>query len=161
MIRSFSNSQASKRFAPVRRAFTLIEVLLVIVIIGMLATVLVVTIGGQQEGAAVDTTKVLVQKVAGGVLQYQMAVGRFPTEADGGLKALINKPADEEIAEKWRGPYVTSSDLKDAWGNDLNYEPMEAGETIGGVKFKVWSNGIDQQSSTEDDIGNWDKDAAS
>ncbi len=144
-----------------RRAFTLIEVLLVIVIIGMLATVLVVTIGGQQEGAAIDTTKVLVQKVSGGVTQYQLAMGRLPTEADGGLNALINRPSDEEAAEKWRGPYASTSDLKDAWGNELKYEALEASEAIGGVKFKVWSVGPDQQDNTEDDIGNWDKNAQS
>ena len=85
-----------------RRAFTLIEVLLVIVIIGMLATVLVVTIGGQQEGAAIDTTKIKVQKVATKVNEYQLAMGAFPTEADGGLKALVERPADEEAGKPCR-----------------------------------------------------------
>lgn len=161
MQRSVPNSLTTLPRRTVRRAFTLIEVLLVIVIIGMLATVLVVTIGGQQEGAAIDTTKVLVQKVAGGVTQYQLAMGRLPTEADGGLKALINRPADEEAGDKWRGPYATSSDLKDAWGADLNYEPLDAGAAVGGVKFKLWSNGPDQQANTEDDIKNWEDDAQS
>jgi general secretion pathway protein G len=136
--------------------FTLIEVLLVIVIIGMLATVLIVTIGGRADGAKIDTTKLSLQKIEGRIDEYMLHIGRYPTEADGGLDALMNKPGDEKVAEKWRGPYVKSAELNDAWGNKFNYEPVEAGTTLGGgAKFKVWSNGPDSQSNTDDDIKNW------
>jgi general secretion pathway protein G len=142
----------SQRVAPVRYAtgFTLIEVLLVILIIGMLAGVLVVTIGGTQDGARIDTTKLTIQKLENKVQTYYMHVGHYPTEAEGGLDALQNKPnfEDSKAGEKWRGPYVKAQELNDAWGNKVNYEPGEGG------KFKIWSNGPDQQSSTEDDISN-------
>lgn len=136
--------------------FTLIEVLLVIVIIGMLATVLIVTVGGRTDGAKIDTTKLSLQKIQNRVEEINLHVGRYPTEADGGLDALVTKPSDEKLAEKWRGPYAQAAELNDAWGNKFNYEPLEAGTTAGGgVKFKIWSNGPDGQSNTEDDIKNW------
>lgn len=141
-----------------RKAFTLIEVLLVIMIIGMLATVLVVTIGGRREGAQAATTKLSVDKIAGKLEEYNIDVGHYPTESEGGLEALRVKPTfeDEKAGEKWRGPYVKSRELLDAWNNKFNYEPAGAGEEVApGVGFKLWSNGPDQQSNTSDDISNF------
>lgn len=138
------------------RGFTLIEVLLVIVIIGMLATVLIVTVGGRADGAKIDTTKLSLQKLENRIEEFNLHAGRYPTEADGGLDGLSTKPSDEKVAEKWRGPYAQSAELLDAWGNKFNYEPMDAGTAAaGGKKFKLWSNGPDNQSNTEDDIKNW------
>ena len=139
------------------RGFTLIEVLLVILIIGMLAAVLVVTIGGTREGAQVDTTKLMIDKISGKIEQYNLDVGHYPTESEGGLQALRSKPnfSDEKAAERWRGPYVQSRELVDAWGKPLNYEPGEPGATTAtGARFKLWSNGPDGQSNTADDISN-------
>ncbi len=140
-----------------RRApgFTLIEVLLVIVIIGMLATVLIVTVGGSADGAKIDTTTLTIQKIEGRIETYALHVGHYPTEADGGLNALVVKPSDENAAKKWRGEYAQENELNDAWGTRLNYEPLEAGTVVGGKKFKIWSNGPDGQSNTADDIKNW------
>lgn len=141
------------------RAFTLIEVLLVILIIGMLAAVLVVTIGGTREGAQIDTTKLMVDKVAGKIEQYNIDVGHYPTESEGGLQALRTKPNfdEEKAAERWRGPYVQSRELTDAWGKTLNYELAEAGHAgTSGVRFRLWSNGPDGQSNTADDITNYE-----
>jgi general secretion pathway protein G len=144
------------------RAFTLIEVLLVILIIGMLAGVVVVTISGTSEGARVDTTRLKVQKVGNKVEEYYIHVGHYPTESEGGIEALRTRPSfdDEKTAEKWRGPYVKSQELTDAWNNKLNYEPADAGgEVAPGVKFKLWSNGPDGQSNTADDITNFKDEA--
>jgi len=150
--RSRRTRRATRRAA----GFTLIEVLLVIVIIGMLATVLIVTIGGRADGAKIDTTKLSLQKIEGRIDEYMLHIGRYPTEADGGLNALKDQPADEKVKEKWRGPYVRDAELQDAWNNPFNYEPVEAGTVLGGgAKFKVWSNGPDGQSNTDDDIKNW------
>lgn len=116
-----------------RRAFTLIEVLLVIVILGMLAGVVVVTMSGTQEGAKVDTTKIKIDKVINKLKEYNLHVNEYPTEEQGGLQALLTKPAfdEEKKGEKWRGPYVRPEDLKDGWNNDLKYElaDEEAGDT--------------------------------
>ncbi len=144
------------------KAFTLLEVLLVIVIIGMLATVLIFTIGGTQEQAKIDTTVLTIKKIENKLEEYNLRMGHYPNEAEGSLKALYLKPnyPDEKLAEKWRKPFVKSMELDDAWGNVLNYEAIEAGnQGPSGVSFKLWSNGPDQQSNTEDDIQNWSDNA--
>ena len=139
------------------RGFTLVEVLLVIAIIGILATVLVVTIGGTREGAQVDVTSANIQKIAGKIETYALQVGHYPTEAEGGLDALVTQPNfDEEgMEEKWRGPYAQEKELVDGWGRKLNYEAADAGsEFAPGIRFKLWSAGPDGVSNNEDDITN-------
>lgn len=104
----------------------------------------------------IDITKNRVMKVSVGLSEYNFGVGQLPPETDVGLSVLVEKPTDADLAEKWRGPYATASDLKDAWGMDLNYELLEPGKAIEGFRFKLWSNGPDRQSNTADDLGNWD-----
>lgn len=137
------------------RGFTLVEVLLVIAIIGVLATVMVVTIGGQGENAKKKLADILVKKVAAKVEQYASDMGSYPTESEGGLNALMSRPTtgDELQTEKWAGPYISAEDTTDPWGSPLNYEGLQAGtESASGVRFKLWSNGPDKQSNTADDI---------
>ena len=146
-----------------KQAFTLIEVLLVIVILAMLAGVGIGVYFNYLEGSKVDTTKLLIEEVVKAVEGYAMHVGHAPTEEEGGLKALLTKPQfeDEKQAEKWRGPYVRR-EPKDSWGNALNYEVVESGSEEGvNVPFKIWSNGKDGQSGTEDDIKNWSDEESS
>ncbi len=134
------------------RAFTLIEVLLVILIIGILATVLVTQIGGQGEGAKVDLTKVNLKRVAVKLDEFKLAIGRYPT-TDEGLDALVEQPQfdDEATSKKWRGPYLSREQLKDGWGKDLNYESVEAtGDTT--ASFKLFSSGSDGQENSDDDL---------
>jgi general secretion pathway protein G len=149
---------------PVRRArrshaggFTLIEILLVLAILLMLATVAIVAVGGIREGARVDTTKVLVQEVENALDTYSMQIGHYPTEEEGGLKALIEKPnfSDEKLAEKWRGPYI-KTEARDSWNNALNYQVVTGSASENGGKgYKLWSNGPDGQDGTDDDIKSW------
>lgn len=138
-----------------RRAFTLLEVLMVVVIIGILAALVVPNFFGAQEGAKEDLTRALVDSGVNGTLDmYRMHMGRYPT-TDEGLAALIEEPDDEELAEKWRGPYLKEgAKLQDAWGNDLIYEsPGQYNENT----YDLSSPGKDAQEGTEDDITNWEK----
>jgi len=140
-----------------KRGLTLIEVLLVILILGMLATVAIVALSGTREGAKIDTTKLLLNEVQTALDTFNMHLNRYPTE-DEGLGALRTKPQfeDEAEGEKWRGPYL-KRDPKDAWDQPLNYQPVDPGsdEAAQGLKYKVWSNGPDKQSETDDDIRSW------
>lgn len=142
-----------------RRGFTLIEILLVIAILGMLAAVLAVVIFPKLSGAKYDITVLKVQtKIPGALNEYSLGVGHFPTEEEGGLKALLTQPTfqDETLAAKWRGPYLKEGDLKDGWERDINYEVVDPGSTEAVTDgYKVWSNGKDGQSGNEDDIRSW------
>jgi len=147
-----------KRRAARRQGFTLIEVLLVIAIIGLLAGVFIFAIGGEQEKAQKDTTALLVKQVCGALDRYKLAIGRYPTEEDGGLDALRVQPTfdDDALQDKWAGPYLTS-EPKDAWNNALGYEVTEAGtDEAKTVPYKVWSYGPNGQddNGADDDIRN-------
>jgi general secretion pathway protein G len=141
-----------------RPAFTLIEVLLVVLIIGMLAGVFIVGYAGVQGRAKIDTTRnKLKASIASAVELFNLHIGHYPTEEEGGLQALRTKPTftDEKLAEKWAGPYLTE-DPVDEWGQPFNYQPLDAATAAEvGVPFKLWSNGPDKQDGTEDDIRNW------
>lgn len=144
-----------RRTAIRRRAFTLLEVLMVVVIIGILAALVVPNFFGAQEGAKIDLTKALIDSGVNGTLDmYRMHMGRYPT-TDEGLAALVEQPDDEELAEKWRGPYIKDgSKLKDAWGNDLVYEsPGQYNENT----YDLSSTGPNGQEGDDDDITNWEK----
>ncbi|MBO60856.1 MAG: type II secretion system protein GspG, partial [Verrucomicrobiales bacterium] len=69
-------------------AFTLIEILLVLVIIGLVATVLVVNIMPQQAGAERDAAELMVKSVKNSLDTYRLNIGHYPTEEEGGLLAL-------------------------------------------------------------------------
>jgi len=144
--------------------FTLIEILLVLAILLMLATVAIVALSGTREGAKVDTTRLLIQEVENALETYNMHLSRYPSEEEGGLNALLTRPAfdDEKLAERWRGPYL-KTEPRDSWARPLHYQVAEAGttETTPGAKpIRIWSDGPDGQEGTADDIRNWNEEAS-
>ena len=99
--------------------FTLIEVMVVIVILGVLAALIVPNVMGRSEKAKIDTTQITLKGVAGALDQYKLDNGHFPTMQEGGLDALVNQPA---TAKNWMpGGYVKGGYPKDSWKNDVQY----------------------------------------
>jgi general secretion pathway protein G len=132
-------------------AFTLIEFLVVVTIIGILATLIVPRFFGKIGGAkqAVAKQKITVLELK--VLEFQTDCGRLPGN-DEGLHALLVPPAD--VQEQWQGPYVKEKDIIDPWGAELIYEypgRMNA-------DFDIYTLGADGREGGEDeneDLGNW------
>lgn len=147
-----------RRRPSLRSGFTLIEILLVIVIIMMLAAALVIFVLPQREGAERNTTRLLLMQVQNALDTYRLNVGRYPTEDEGGLGALLVKPQyeNETLGERWQGPYLKpGTKLLDAWGNQLVYEEMDTTTDDTGttqLPYRLYSMGPDGQSDTEDDI---------
>jgi len=109
---------------------------------------------------------VLMNQVELALDRYNLDVGHYPTEQEGGLKALLARPDldDEPFAARWHGPYLKRRPL-DPWGNPLNYELTDPGsDRAAEPPFKLWSNGPDGEDDggAGDDIRNraW-KDAES
>ncbi len=140
-----------KRVRNRRRAFTLLEVLMVVVIIGILAAFIVPQFVGVQEGAEIKMAEAAVKTGLSNALElYKFAMGVYPEE----LTQLIEEPDDEEEAKKWKGPYLEEDNLVDPWGNEWYYRgPEEADENTG--KYDFGSNGPNGEWGDDDDIKNW------
>lgn len=137
----------------VRRAFTLVEILIVIAILGMLVGVLVKNVDGIFGGSQVDTTRIFVNETLRvSFTRYRLDLGDYPTTAEG-LQALVTPPAAR--AERWRGPYMDTPGGRmpvDPWGEPYQYRYPGTRNKTG---YDLFSKGPDKTVDTDDDIGNW------
>ena len=131
------------------RGFTLLEMLVVLVIIGLLAGLV-----GPQLMGRVDTSRQTTAETQGRMLKsaldtMRLDVGRYPTKEEG-LVMLVKAPDDERIARKWRGPYLSEDLPADPWGNPYQYEPISTNNVA------IYSLGADGEAGGQDinaDVG--------
>jgi general secretion pathway protein G len=135
------------------RAFTLIEILIVVAIIGLLASVLLKGLGGAKDQADVGITKIFIQSgLKTSLERYKIDMGSYPSTAEG-LAALLAAPSNG--AENWHGPYMEDEKGKlptDPWREAYLYRYPG---TKNKIKYDLYSKGPDKTEGTEDDIGNW------
>ncbi len=126
-----------------RTAFTIVEVMAVIIIIGLLAAIVVKNFVGQTDRARVTTTKASLRVLDEAVLQFKMDTSRYPTE-DEGLTILIEAPTD--VYNYPEGGYLRTTDLpRDAWGNEFVY--VRSPES--GKAYEIVSYGADGEEGGE------------
>jgi len=132
-----------------RSGFTLLEIMLVVVIIGMLITVAVVKLSGQSEKARLIATRNQIDSYKNALGVYELDNGLFPT-TEQGLNALVTQPPN---LPNWKGPYLDPPVVrKDQWGHDYIYRYPGQKIPNGYDLFSVGPNGVE---GDEDDIGNW------
>jgi general secretion pathway protein G len=128
-----------------QKGFTLVEVLVVIVLLALIASVYVPRMfrgmGEQQRKMA----RTKMANIESAIIKFQLDCGRFPDESLG-LEELIVPPTDLE--EKWKGPYLKQSELLDPWDNPYIY--IEEGEINPG-SFDLISYGKDGMEGGEGD----------
>ena len=143
---------SSSRLRNARRAFTLMEMLIVIALLAVVATFMVANLDDIFGGAQNDAEKIKVEKgtLAMALMRYNVDTGSLPTTEEG-LQVLHTPPA--HATDRWRGPYVTGeSELLDSWHRPYQYR--RPGVRNPG-RYDLWSMGPDGQNGTADDIGNW------
>lgn len=137
------------------RGFTLIEIMVVVIIIGLLAAVVVPQFLGRVDDARVAKAKQDIQAIETALTMYKLDNFSYPT-ADQGLKALVTKP-DDATVKNWRAGGYLKRVNKDPWGNDYIY--AVPGTHNG--DYDLYSLGADGQPGGEKanaDVGNWNLD---
>jgi general secretion pathway protein G len=129
--------------------FTLLEIMLVVVIMGILMTVAVVKLGGKTKQAQIAATQADIKAFSQALGMLEMDCGSYPS-TEQGLQALVAQPPN---CTNWKGPYIESGKIKDdPWGHKYIYKCP--GEKLP-HSFDLYSAGPDGVEGTEDDIGNW------
>ena len=118
--------------------FTLIEMLVVMVIIGLLAGLIGPRLFTKVDSAKVQTAQTQVKMLKGALETLRLDIGRFPTEAEG-LTLLNTAPTDARLKSLWRGPYLDEDVPKDPWGDPYQYSIPGAN----GQPFALYSLGAD------------------
>ena len=140
---------------PNNRGFTLIEIMVVIVILGILAGLLVPRIIGRPEEAKQLKAKIQIEGLETALRLYKLDTGSYP-DTEQGLQALVEKPETGKTAGKWRkGGYLEKSKVPlDPWGNEFVYlSPGLHGD------YDIISYAADGVPSGEDknqDINSWE-----
>ncbi len=97
--------------------FTLIEIIVVVIIMGLLAALVVPKFFGKVEQAKVKSTYAQIELLGSALDMYRLDAGKYPTSNEG-LKALRERPSS---AAEWTGPYLKKELPNDAWGNPFSY----------------------------------------
>ena len=129
---------------PRRKAFTLLEVLLVLAILVILGSTVTFYFARTQTSANISAARVQINSVHQLLDQYLIDVGTYP-KTEQGLAALAEAPAGVQ-AERWRGPYGKGTLPADPWGNPYQYQWVSADQV------RVWSWGPDGQDNSGDEV---------
>lgn len=135
----------------VRRGFSLMEVMIVIVIILLISGLVAVNLFGAKEDATKKTAQLQLQNLKDGLKFFYLEYNRYPTVEEG-VSVLWNKETLDADADeaKWR-MFFDEATPTDPWGTEWGYSD----ESEEGHPFDLWSYGPDREDGTEDDINVW------
>jgi general secretion pathway protein G len=130
------------------KAFTLIELLLVLVILASLAVIVVPKFTGRSQQAKVTAAQTDIAHLETALDAFEVDNGRYPTTEEG-IGALVENPPD---LLNWKGPYIKRGVPNDPWGNPYLYHCPGRYNTSG---YDIYSMGPNGQEGGDDDIDNW------
>ncbi len=131
--------------------FTLLEMLVVLVIIGLLAGLVGPRLFSKVDASKVKTASTQIKMIKGSLETLRLDIGRFPKNEEG-LAMLFTKPIDKQVQSLWTGPYLDEAVPNDPWGAPYQYST----EGTEGQPFALYSFGADGKpggDETNKDIG--------
>ena len=135
------------------RGFTLIEVMVVIVILGVLAALIVPKVMSRPDEARVAAARQDIGSIIQALKLYKLDNMRYPT-TEQGLVALVKKPTGEPVPPNWKGNGYLEKLPKDPWGNPFQYlQPGTHGEID---VISLGADGAPGGEGSDADIGSWD-----
>ena len=152
-LRSFFVKAITHTYPSITRGFTLIEIMVVVVILGILAALVVPQVMSRPDQAKVTVAKGDIKAIAAALDMYRLDNFSYPSTQQG-LGALVEKPSGSPQPRNWNRDGYLKRLPKDPWGNDYLYlSPGTQGP------FDLYSLGADGKQGGSDlnaDIGNWD-----
>ncbi|MFQ5735877.1 MAG: type II secretion system major pseudopilin GspG [Thermodesulfobacteriota bacterium] len=139
------------------KGFTLIELMVVIVILGILAAIIAPRIIGRTDEAKVTEAKVQIKNLETALKLYKIDNGSYPT-TEQGLEALVRKPTTGSIPRHWRrGGYLEKKSLpNDPWGNPYQYASPGLNDDLD--IFSYGGDGARGGEGIDEDIESWNLD---
>jgi general secretion pathway protein G len=133
-----------RRIARASAGFTLLELLIVLVIIGLLAGLVGPRLLDRLDSSKVTTTETQIHMLRTALDTLRLDIGRYPTTQEG-LALLTTPPTDPELRALWRGPYLEDALPSDAWGHPFIY----AYSGTGNPPYALYSYGAEGKPSTD------------
>src|SRR6478735_876496 len=130
-------------------AFTLVEMLLVLVILAVLAAIVIPKFSGRSQQAKETAAKSQISSIEMALDAFEVDTGFYPS-GNNGLNALLDPPSN---APSWKGPYLKKGIPLDPWGNPYVYNYPGRNNPSG---YDIMSMGPDGRAGGDDDITNWD-----
>jgi len=134
------------------QGFTLLEMLVVLVIIGLLAGIVGPRLLSHVDDSKVQTANIQVKMLKGTLESLYLHIGRYPKDEEG-LALLRRQPSDENIKSLWKGPYLDEDIPLDPWNHPYQYSSSPSRD---GQPFSLYSLGADGQPGGVDynaDVG--------
>lgn len=133
------------------KAFTLIELMIVVVILAVLAAAVIPRLAGRTQQARISTAKMDISgNISVALDLYELDNGRYPS-TEQGLNALMAKPSSSPTPTNWNGPYLKRRPI-DPWGNEYKY----ACPGTHNNDYDLYSLGPDGTEGNDDDIKSWE-----
>lgn len=129
------------------RGFTLLEMIVVLVIIGLIMGLVGPRLFSQADKAKVQTAETQIRMLRGSLETMRLDISRYPTQEEG-LRLLVEKPTDSKLGQRWQGPYLEDGLPDDPWGTPYQYSTQPSATH----NFSLYSFGADaKQGGTEYD----------
>lgn len=127
------------------KGFSLLEMLVVLAIMGILASLVAPRLFNQVDRSKITAAQAQARSLRTSLDALRLDLGRYPNQEEG-LSLLVQPPSDPSLRANWFGPYIDGDLPSDPWGNAFRYDPPRSDEAGFALKPKIYSFGADNEA---------------